>query len=131
MISRPPSREPLPFWLSDAIVMLPGFFSTSSQPLTRSITAETGGPFMIATLPPSFRWSTMYWQDFWPASMLLVWTVASAPLAETSTATTTMPAACARLIAGSIASGSAALTRIRSTPEAMKLSICEYCLLRS
>jgi hypothetical protein len=45
----------LPFWLSEVIVMLPGFFNTSSQPLTRSITAETGGPFMIATLPPSFR----------------------------------------------------------------------------
>ena len=62
---------------------------------------------------------------------LLVCTVASAPAAATSTATTTMPAACARLTAGAIALASAALSRIMSTPEAMKLSIWVNCLLRS
>ena len=47
----------------------------------------------------------MNWQAISPAWTLLVWTVASAPAAATSTATTTMPAAWARLTAGAIAFG--------------------------
>ena len=73
----------------------------------------------------------MYWQAISPACTLFVVTVASAPLAAVSTATTTMPAACAFLIAGSSAWESAGLSRIRSTPEAMKLSTWVNCLPRS
>src|SRR5437588_1885858 len=111
---------------------MPGFFErTFLQPVTRSITAETCGPFSMMTspLPPSL--STMYWQEISPAWTLLVVTVASAPSAAVSTATTTMPAACAFLIAGPIALGSPGFNRIRSTPAAMKLSIWVTCLPRS
>src|SRR3954471_9641101 len=111
---------------------MPGFLpSTFLQPTTRSITAETCGPFSMMTspLPPSL--STMYWQEISPAWTLLVVTVASAPSAAVSTATTTMPAACAFLIAGPTALGSPGLSRIRSTPAAMKLSIWVTCLPRS
>src|SRR6185437_12512053 len=111
---------------------MPGFFEkTFLQPATRSITAETCGPFSMTTspLPPSL--STMYWQEISPAWMLFVVTVASAPSAAVSTATTTMPAACAFLIAGPIALGSPGFNRIRSTPAAMKLSIWVTCLPRS
>ena len=73
----------------------------------------------------------MYWQEISPAWTLLVVTVASAPSAAVSTATTTMPAACAFLIAGPIALGSPGFSRIRSTPAAMKLSIWVTCLPRS
>ena len=100
--------------------------------MTRSITAPTCGPFWMITLPPSApSLSAMYWQAISPAWTLLVCTVASTPAAATSTATTTMPAACARLTAGAIALASAALSRIMSTPEAMKLSIWLNCLFRS
>ena len=95
------------------------------------MTEETCGPFSMTTLPLSPILSARNWQAISPAWMLLVCTVASAPAAATSTATTTMPAACARLTAGAIAFGSAALSRIRSTPEAMKLSIWVNCLFRS
>src|SRR3954466_13287782 len=111
---------------------MPGFLpSTFLQPTTRSITAETCGPFSMMTspLPPSL--STMYWQEISPAWTLLVVTVASAPSAAGSTATTTMPAACAFLIAGPTALGSPGFNRIRSTPAAMKLSIWVTCLPRS
>ena len=52
----PPSREPLPSWSSDRILMS-GLLarSTSLQPLTRSITAETCGPFLMTTLPLPFE----------------------------------------------------------------------------
>jgi cytochrome c-type biogenesis protein CcmH/NrfF len=69
---------------------MPGALAnTSLQPFTRSVTAETCGPFWMMTspLPPSL--STMYWQAICPAWTLLVCTVASAPAAATSTATTT------------------------------------------
>ena len=66
-----------------------------------------------------------------PALTLSVITVTSAPFADTSKAPTTMPAAWAFLIAGSIATGSTALIMMTSTPAAMKLSIWVNCLLRS
>ena len=56
--------------------------------------------------------------------------VASAPAALTSTATTGMPAACARLIAGRIALGSTPLIRIRLAPAATKLSTCVNCFVQ-
>src|SRR5882672_5710546 len=111
---------------------MPGLLeNTSLQPATRSITAETCGPFSMITspLPPSL--STMYWQEISPAWTLFVVTVASAPSAAVSTATTMMPAACAFLIAGPRAFGSPGFKRIRSTPAAMKLSIWVTCLPRS
>src|SRR6266566_1926992 len=80
-------------------------------------------------LPPSL--STMYWQEISPAWTLLVVTVASAPSAAVSTATTMMPAPCAFLIAGPTALGSPGFNRIMSTPAAMKLSIWVTCLPRS
>ena len=49
------------------------------QPLTRSITEETCGPFWMMTLPLPPSLSTMYWQAISPAWTLLVCTVASAP----------------------------------------------------
>src|SRR5947209_18129055 len=128
---RPPSREPLASWSLDNTLM-PGFFEkTFLQPTPRSITAETGGPFSMMTSPLPPNLSTMYWQEISPAWTLLVVTVASAPSAAVSTATTTMPAACAFLIAGPIALGSPGFNRIRSTPAAMKLSIWVTCLPRS
>ncbi len=67
---------------------------TSLQPFTRSITEDTCGPFRMirSPLPPIF--STRYSQAIVPACVLLVSTVASAPFAAVSTATTTIPAAC-------------------------------------
>src|SRR5947209_10421837 len=128
---RPPSREPLPSWSLDNTLM-PGFFvKTFLQPTPRSITAETGGPFSMMTSPLPPNLSTMYWQEISPAWTLLVVTVASAPSAAVSTAATTMPAACAFLIAGPMALGSPGFNRIRSTPAAMKLSIWVTCLPRS
>src|SRR3954470_10770085 len=111
--------------------MPPALANTLLQPLTRSITAETCGPFSMITspLPPSL--STMYWHEISPACTLFVVTVASAPSAAVSTATTITPAACAFLIAGPIAFGSPGLSRIISTPAAMKLSIWVTCLPRS
>ena len=52
---------------------------TSLQPLTRSITAETCGPFSMITLPLWSILSARYWHEIWPAWTLLVCTVASAP----------------------------------------------------
>src|SRR5713101_2228884 len=73
----------------------------------------------------------MYWQEISPAWTLFVVTVASAPSAAVSTATTMMPAPCAFLIAGPTAFGSPGFNRIMSTPAAMKLSIWVTCLPRS
>src|SRR4051795_3460893 len=131
MAARPPSREPLASWPLSRILMPGSLAKTCSQPFTRSMTEETCGPFSITTLPLWLILSARNWQEISPALMLSVITVASAPAAATSTATTGMPAACARLTAGAIAFGSAALSRIRSTPEAMKLSIWVPCLFRS
>src|SRR5207237_6835845 len=128
---KPPSRDPYPSWSLDRILR-PGYLANAFlQPTTRSMTAETCGPFSMITspLPPSL--SATYWQAISPAWTLLVVTVASAPSAAVSTATTMMPAACAFLIAGPIAFGSPGFKRIRSTPAAMKLSIWVTCLPRS
>ena len=101
------------------------------QPLTRSITEDTCGPFSMMTLPLPPSLSMKYWQDTWPAWTLSVVTAASAPSALVSTATTLMPAFCAFWIAGRSAFTSPGLSRIRSTPAAMKLSIWLTCLPRS
>ncbi|SAL88431.1 hypothetical protein AWB68_08773 [Caballeronia choica] len=111
---------------------MPGLFaSTSLQPFTRSSTADTGGPFSMITLPLPLIFFERKSHASCPAWMLFVCTVASAPAAATSTATTTMPAACAFFTAGSIAFGSAALSRMMSTCAEMKLSICVNCLFMS
>src|SRR3954452_24079607 len=131
MAARPPSREPLASWPLSRILMPRSLAKTCSQPFTRSMTEETCGPFSITTLPLWLIASARNWQEISPALTLSVMIVASAPAAATSTATTGMPAACARLTAGAIAFASAAFSRIRSTPEAIKLSIWVPCLFRS
>ena len=50
MTFRPPSREPLPSWSSDRILIFGFLARTSLQPFTRSITAETCGPFWMIDL---------------------------------------------------------------------------------
>ncbi|MNT57978.1 hypothetical protein D3C72_1953880 [compost metagenome] len=47
----PPSRLPPAFWLSDRILISLNAARVFLQPLTRSITDVTGGPFKITTLP--------------------------------------------------------------------------------
>ncbi|MCY1302688.1 hypothetical protein D9M70_523630 [compost metagenome] len=105
--------------------------STALQPLTRSSTADTGGPFWMITLPRPLSRSAIKPHASSPAWVLSVCTVASAPAAATSTATTTMPALRALRTAGSIARASAALIRIRSTLATIKLSMWVNCLFRS
>ena len=92
---------------------------------------ETCGPLTMMTSPLPLRWSTMYWQASAPALTLSVMTVTSAPGAATSKAATITPALWARFTAGAIAFASTALSMRMLTPAAMKLSICENCLLRS
>ena len=132
MTFMPPSREPLPSWSSDRISIFGFLASTSLQPLTRSITADDLRPVLddhlaalVAQLVDDVLAGDLAGLD------IVGLHLASAPAAATSTATTTIPAACARLTAGAIALASAALSRIRSTPEAMKLSIWVNCLFRS
>ena len=131
MTSRPPSRLPLAFWLSESTLISGCFLNSVWHPSTRFCTAETGGPLMITTLPFPFRRSVMYLQAISPAWVLSEVMVASAPSAATSTATTTIPASFARFTAGPIPLESAALRMIMSTFAAMKLSICATCWPRS
>ena len=105
--------------------------STALQPLTRSITAETCGPFWMIDVALAAELLDDELAGDLAGLDVVGLDGGIAPVAATSTATTTMPAACARLTAGSIAFASAALSRIMSTPEAMKLSIWVNCLFRS
>ena len=84
---------------------------------------------MTLPLPPIL--SAMYWQAISPAWTLLVCTVASAPGGGDVDRDDDDAGRLRRLTAGAIAFGSAALSRIMSTPEAMKLSIWVNCLFRS
>ena len=58
MTSMPPSRLPFASWLSDTMRM-PVPANACLHPATRAITAVTGGPLTITTLPLPCRRSTM------------------------------------------------------------------------
>ena len=132
MTAKPPSRLPPAFCPSDTILM-PGYLAnTFLAPPTRSMTAETGGPLTITTLPLPLSRSAMYCPPCSPAWKLLEVMVASTPpSAFTSSATTMIPAALAFFTTGPTPWVSAAPRMMMSTPEAMKFSIWPTWVFRS
>ncbi|MCP9984682.1 hypothetical protein LUX32_49510 [Actinomadura madurae] len=115
-----------------ATTVIPGLAAMASpQPFIRSLMAETAEPSTIASSPRPPSRPIRYLHASRPACTLSLVTVASAPAAATSTATTGIFACLARSTAGPMPSESTASTMIASTRCRTNVSILSVCALTS